>query len=579
MKWGCHCCQFYRTAEDMLDVLVPFFAAGLEANELCLWVTSTPLDVPTARRALAQVVPDLDQRVKRGQLEFFDGDAWYQTRQFDADATLQQWAHRERRARESGFEGLRLTGNTLWVHGPHWHAFADYERRVNELFRDLRVLAVCTYHVESCSAGEVLDVVRNHEFAIARRDGEWEMIESASVKVAKAALREANAELEERVHERTQALATAVSKRDEFLAMLAHELRNPLAPIRNATQIVRLRATQTGDASLESAGAMLDRQVTQMTRLVDELLDVARVTQGKISLHLQPLDLLAVIQQALESVRHHLLDRRHRVVTDLPLEPVPFVGDQQRLVQVIANLLDNAAKFTPAGGRVSIELKEESDWLLVSVTDSGVGIAAEQLATVFEPFTQARQSLDRPNGGLGLGLTVVQRVVQMHGGHVTAHSEGKDLGTRIEVKLRKSALVPVAANGARGSSGPQFAKRMLIVDDNIDAAQSLAVLLKMHGHRVTVVHDGETALREAASNPFDAVLLDLGLPGIDRYEVARRITSREGGVTPEVIALSGYGDSAAKALAKSAGCAAHLSKPADLSEVLQAIADAPAQLH
>ena len=433
LNWGSHFCQFYRTRDDLLDALVPFFAAGLATNEQCLWVVSDPLDVPTAERALRAVVPDLDARVARGQMEFVDGDAWYRSGSFDAETTLQGWLARERHAREAGFEGLRATGNTLWTHGAEWDAFVEYERRVNELFRDFRLIALCTYHVDSCGANEVLDVVRNHEFAVARRSGEWEVVESSSLKVAKEALRAANEQLEERVHQRTRELEHAVRARDEFLAMLGHELRNPLAPIRNAARIVA--ACAGDDERLAQAGAMLERQARQMTRLVDDLLDVARVTQGKIVLAAEPLELAPVLAQALETVREPLERRGHRLAWHLPDEPLALCGDRARLAQVFANLLDNAVKYTPPGGTIEVRAVRDGEAVTVAIRDTGVGIAPELLDRVFEPFAQVDQTIDRANGGLGLGLSVVRRLVEKHGGTVNAHSDGPGRGTELRVRL------------------------------------------------------------------------------------------------------------------------------------------------
>ncbi|MCU0949465.1 MAG: MEDS domain-containing protein [Burkholderiaceae bacterium] len=556
----------------MLDILVPFFAAGLRTNELCLWVTSAPLDLQTARVALERAVPDLRERMIHGQIELIDGDRWYKSSQFDATLILQQWTEWEQRAQAKGFEGLRLTGNTLWVHKNNWDEFTDYERRVNEMFRGLRVLAMCTYHMDSCNASEVLDVVRNHEFAIARRNGEWEMLESASVKIAKDALREANAELESRVENRTRALEMAVKRRDEFLAMLAHELRNPLAPIRSASELIRRHAARISDASLASTGAMLDRQVAQLAKLVDELLDVARVTQGKVALDVLHLDIALVIEHALESVRHAATQKGLRVSTRLPGEPTIVMGDRHRLLQVFANLVDNAIKFTPQGGSIAIDVERDGASVVVQIEDSGIGIDPSLLHGVFEPFSQLGQSMDRPHGGLGLGLTVVQRLVDMHGGQVTLDSAGIGSGVIVRVKLP----IAEAASSTVRLEDPRppvhvASKRLLIVDDNVDAAESLALLLRMHGHDVTVVHDGPSAIGAVNAGSFDAVLLDLGLPGMDGYEVARRISSASLAASPRLIALSGYSDSRSRQMAARAGFDEHLAKPAGLSDVLHAI--------
>jgi len=236
IPWGAHFCQFYRDEADLAETLIPYFKTGLESNEACLWITSASFDARRAADLLREAVPDLDARIEAGQMEIVPIDSWYVPGDaFDSDAVLAGWIDRERLARERGFEGLRLSGDTIWVQRSGWNDFMDYERKVNGAFRSLRLVALCTYCSETCTASDVIDVCSHHEFALARRQGAWQLLESSSLKTAKEELVRLNAELEQRVSERTADLNAALRARDEFLAMLGHELRNPLAPIRTAS--------------------------------------------------------------------------------------------------------------------------------------------------------------------------------------------------------------------------------------------------------------------------------------------------------------------------------------------------------
>jgi len=364
-------------------------------------------------------------------------------------------------------------------------------------------------------------------------------------------------------------------QKNEFLSMLAHELRNPLAPIRNANEVLRQRA---GDpARVRWAQGVIDRQLTHLVRLVDDLLDVSRLTQGKIRLEVEEIELSDVLAQAVEAVRPLMDQLRHELDVRVPAQPVRLVGDKARLTQVVTNLLNNAAKYTDPGGRVTLAAEMEGTTALVRVRDTGIGIAADLLPAVFNLFTQANRSLDRAQGGLGVGLTLVRRLVELHRGSVEALSEGLGCGSEFIVRLpmlvepaAAAAPAPAAlANGESASHGERL--RAVVVDDNVDAAESLADLLRLFGHEVHVLHDGPTGLAAAQRLRPDLVLLDLGLPGMDGFEVARRLRA-DPDFEAVMVAVSGYGRDEDRRASRDAGMKHHFVKPIDFP-ALRALLD------
>ncbi len=367
---------------------------------------------------------------------------------------------------------------------------------------------------------------------------------------------------------RVQELETEGQRINEFIAMLAHELRNPLAPISNA---VRILESSGGAPEIVRSTQLIGRQVGHLSRLVDDLLDVGRITSGKIRMRMAPLELNALVQAAAESVRAPAEAAGHMLEVQLPAEPLQADGDDTRLTQVVVNLLTNAVKYTPRGGRIRIELLARGSVATLRVQDNGIGMAKSFMGSVFDPFVQGDRSLDRAEGGLGVGLTLVKRIVTLHGGTVGVTSDGPGKGSEFTVTLplgRRAAATPLAATGNQ----PARAQKILVVDDNEDAATSLATLLEMSGHEVLVAHDGPDALRIATANPPDAVLLDLGLPRMDGYQVARRIRALPHLAHTRLIAVTGYGHDDDKRAAREAGFNAHLVKPVDFAELLRVIA-------
>ena len=372
------------------------------------------------------------------------------------------------------------------------------------------------------------------------------------------------------IHDRKMAeaeLRHAARQKDEFLGMLAHELRNPLAPIiYSVTALERQMPAETARRPLE----VIRRQATRMTRIVDDLLDVSRVTQGKISLRRETLDLGAIVDNAAEVSRVVMDRRHHRLEVRASAEPLQISGDAVRLGQLFENLLSNAAKYTPPEGAISITVERSDGQGVVRVRDSGVGIAPDVLPRIFDLFVQAETTLDRAEGGLGIGLTLVDRIARLHGGTVEAHSEGTGRGSEFIVRLPLVGAAADAADGRRESGPPVPRRRFLIVDDNVDSAESLRVLLEMRGHSTRVVHEGRLAADAAREFEPDVVLLDVGLPGMDGYQVVRQFRESPDLASLIVVATTGYGRHEDKLRCLAAGFDEHIAKPLDI-EAIEAI--------
>jgi signal transduction histidine kinase len=373
-----------------------------------------------------------------------------------------------------------------------------------------------------------------------------------------------------RLHEE---LRQADRQKVDFLSMLAHELRNPLAPICNAVQLLRMNAAD--GAELQWSSDVIDRQVVQMVRLVDDLLDVSRITSGKIRLQREVMDVVQAVNHAVEMSQPLMEERNHRLSVVLPARAVWIDGDQARITQVITNLLNNAAKYTEDGGQIQVVVRNEGTQVSISVRDNGIGIQPEMLRSVFDLFTQVDQTLDRSTGGLGIGLTLVHQLSEMHGGTVTAESDGPGRGSVFTVTLptccpRQDAPESVPERGA-AATDPQR-RRILIVDDNADAADTLASLFRIAGHQIQVAYDGPSGVTIANAFQPEVALLDIGLPGLDGYAVAERLRDADATRNSLLIAISGYGQPMDEARSRRAGFDLHLVKPVDfhsLQSVLQ----------
>jgi signal transduction histidine kinase len=378
-------------------------------------------------------------------------------------------------------------------------------------------------------------------------------------------------------------LSEADRRKNEFLAMLAHELRNPLAAIRNAAQILRL--TGGPDLRLHSASEMLDRQVGQMVRLVDDLLDVSRITRGKIELRKERVELGSVVNQAVEAARPLFESKGNELTVTQPLQKIYLDADPTRLSQVVGNLLNNACKFTQRGGRVKLAVEVAGQGAsssgaeaIIRVQDNGVGIAEDQLHYIFELFAQVDTTLEREQSGLGIGLTLVKNLVEMHDGTVVAQSAGVGQGSEFVVRLPVVIESPKGSPGAStaGKPGEIVPRRILIVDDNRDSADSLAMLLKLTGHEVHSAFDGLEAVAAATTLRPDVILIDLGLPKLNGYEVARRIREQPGIHHAVLVALTGLGQEDDRRRSDEAGFDAHMVKPVDLAALAKLLAESNA---
>lgn len=363
-------------------------------------------------------------------------------------------------------------------------------------------------------------------------------------------------------------------QKNDFLSMLAHELRNPLAPIRNAAKLLELRVPQGSD--VRWACDVIDRQIIQMVRLVDDLLDVARITKDKIHLHRQPIQLSTVIEHAVEASRPEIDSHRHDLSVHLCEAPIFIDGDLARLTQVFTNLLNNASKFTNDGGKLSLSTDIEGDFAVIRVRDNGIGIPRQMLNSVFNLFTQVDRALDRSTGGLGIGLTLVKRLVEMHEGMVEAKSEGPDFGSEFIVRLplAQTSLIESKANkkvnmNQQGTDG----LRILVVDDNRDSVQTLAMMLRMMGHDTEIAINGLDAIESAKAYNPDVILLDIGLPKLNGYEVCRRIRELPGGRQMLIVALTGWGQEDDRFRSSEAGFDHHLVKPVDLATLEELLAN------
>ena len=377
--------------------------------------------------------------------------------------------------------------------------------------------------------------------------------------------------LEESLAQQASALRVADRRKDEFLAMLAHELRNPLTPILNALELMRL--PDVDPATLEQAHDVIDRQLQQLVRLVDDLLDLARISRGKVLLRKEPILLQTAVSRAVESSRPFIRDRRHELAVRLPAEPVEMDVDPARLEQILINLLNNAAKYTEPGGHVELRAELEDGSVALHVRDDGTGIAPELIPHVFELFTQSNRLSGRTEGGLGVGLALVRSLVELHGGSVSVSSAGIGRGSQFTVRLPVSNI---AAGGERsmlqGHDVPAVKKlRLLLVDDNKDVVNMLAMLLRRVGHEVQIAHDGLAAIEAARQHKPEVVLLDIGLPGMSGYEVAEKLRSEKDLNHFRLIAMTGYGQDEDVSRAKQSGFDDHLLKPVRLESIQQAL--------
>jgi signal transduction histidine kinase/CheY-like chemotaxis protein len=364
---------------------------------------------------------------------------------------------------------------------------------------------------------------------------------------------------------RVKQLKEADRRKDDFLAMLAHELRNPLAPIRTGVGILRMIVAEPRARAIVP---MIERQLHHLTRLLDDLLDVSRITHGKIALHMECVDLRDCVQAAVEASHDQIEQMEHAFTVSLPQEPIWLEADPVRLAQIVSNLLNNAARYTPHRGRITLTVTQHGGLAELIVMDNGIGIPTERLDTVFDMFTQLESHAHHPQAGLGIGLSLVKGLVTLHGGTIQVHSDGTGRGSEFRVNLPVTDLRPTAAPGTRIVEPPRRKLKLLVVDDNPDAASSLATLVELLGHEVRTTHDGDTAIRVAETFRPHVVLLDIGMPGIDGYEACRRMRQHGWSKGMRCVAITGWGQDEDRRRSAAAGFDEHLVKPVE-PEVLE----------
>ena len=448
-----------------------------------------------------------------------------------------------------------------------WNRLRDYLTIIGVVMvASVALAALLSGWLQSTITGPILEVARVAREVIGKRDyalrakkttGDeiGELVDSFNGMIADTG-------------RRADALREADQRKDEFLATLAHELRNPLAPLRNAVEILRMPVAtpQMGTRALE----MMDRQLLQMVRLVDDLLDVSRITTGKLMVRRSTIVLQDAVRDAVDTVKPFLDARQHSLELRLPEAPVAVEGDRTRLAQVFSNLLHNAGKYTEPGGHIAISLERDADAAVVKVADNGLGLDPAFTESIFEMFVQVDRSLTRTQAGLGVGLTLARRLVALHGGSIAASSDGIGRGTVFTVRIPLSGSMPEAAGLAPASTQNAPRRRVLLADDNVDFANSLASLLTAHGHDVRVVHDGAEALRVAAEFLPECAFLDIGMPKVHGYEVARRLKASPATADCVLVAVTGWGQEDDRRRARDAGFDRHLVKPID-PEQLEAI--------
>jgi len=435
---------------------------------------------------------------------------------------------------------------------------------------DLPILVIARPGADSASVAQAMDLLGN--VTVLERPTRV----TALVSAVRTAIRARRRQYQTREHLLEMArsegiLRDADRRKDEFLATLAHELRGPLAPIRNMLEV--LKHADDDPALLQQARQTMDRQVGQMVRLVDDLLDVSRITRDKLELRSEPVELASIIHHVIEACGPMMEAAGQRFSSVSLPDPVYLKADPARLAQVLGNLLTNASKYTGRGGRIGLLVDRTATEVFVRVQDTGIGIPPEQLERVFEMFTQVDRSFDRTQGGLGIGLTLAKRLVEMHGGQLTAKSAGLGRGSEFTVQLPVLKDVPAEPAKSAGAAIPTIARRILVVDDNKDAALSLAKLLSLSGHQICVAHDGIDAVDQARAFEPDAILLDIGLPKMSGYDACRLIRQLPGGQEICIIALTGWGQDEDRRKSKEAGFDGHLVKPVDFPALTKLLSD------
>jgi signal transduction histidine kinase/ActR/RegA family two-component response regulator len=580
---GAHVVQFYERNDHVDDAVARFVTAGLGAGDAVVVIATE-----RTRRALVSHLASgghgVEGAARDGRLALLDA------RDMLAAVMVRSTPDGERfeatvgaaiatAAAATPHGRVRAYGemvDLLW-RGGRADAAARLEELWNDLLRRRSFSLMCAYamgHFYSRRHGRRFQAICAAHTNVLPAEDYRERADRDARLLEIAVLQQRARALEDEVLRRRAAervLREAERRKDEFLAMLGHELRNPLAAIATGVQLMRLRAT--GD---DPGHEVIERQARHLVRLVDDLLDVSRITRGKVRLDRQPVEIAGVISRAVEMLLPVYEQRSHALSVDAPVQGLLVEADPVRLEQVFANLLSNAAKYTDRGGSVAVSARREGGQVVVSVRDSGIGIAPEVLPTVFELFVQGERVLDRSRGGLGIGLTLARSLVELHGGSISAHSAGPGTGSEFVVRLPAVELAGAARGVGGGLAGRRrggASLRILVVDDNEDAADLLAEALRLFGHGVAVAYDGPRALALAPGFGPDVALLDIGLPDMDGFALAAKLREALPGRPPRLVAVTGYGQERDRARSRAAGFELHLVKPVDLDTIASLFAE------
>jgi signal transduction histidine kinase/CheY-like chemotaxis protein len=599
LRQGDHLCLIYESAAEKTAALVPFFKAGLAARERCLSVghasDSRRLEVALLEQGI-QVASELD----RGALVLLTRrQDWLPGGRFEPGAMMDLLRQAEQQAFDDGFSGLRVSWDMEWLLDgvPGAERLVEYEAELNRFLDGSRTSVLCRYARPRSSAALIESILHTHPLAVLgdqicpnvyyeppgmvlgsrppEERVDWMLAQLLRTRVNEAKVEEVT----RRLSQQRAALERADRAKEGMLTMLAHELRNPLGTISNAIQVLRLKGN--GDQTWQRAIDAAERQVLHQALLIDDLLEASRVTRGQVELNCEDLDLVELVRETIEGYRDTLSHAGLELDLDLPNEErLPVRGDRLRLSQALSNLLQNAAKFTPPGGRVTVRVAAEEDGKRaeVSVRDTGAGIEPEVLPQVFEIFTQADRSLDRAMGGLGVGLAVVKGLIEMHGGEVKAQSEGPGLGAELSFHLPLLATDAAAQSVRRAvhaeeSPSANGMRRILVVEDNPDAAATMRDFLELSGHEVELAANGTDGVEAARLFHPEVVLCDLGLPGMDGFEVAARLRRDPATASAKLIAVTGYGREEDRRRSKEAGFDLHLTKPVDPAQLRAVLRD------
>jgi signal transduction histidine kinase/ActR/RegA family two-component response regulator len=594
LRQGDHLCLIYESAAEQTAALVPYFKAGFAAGERCLFI-GHGTSCRRLEHALEEAGVDVRAEHDRGALVCLtQRESWLPGGRFDPGALMDLLRQAEQQALDDGFNGLRATWNMGWVlEGiAGGDRLMEYEAHLNRFLAGSRTCALCRYSREASTAEELQQALHTHPLAVLgeqicanafyeppemvlgdRSPDEridWMLAQLQRTRFSEAKLEEVTL----RLSQKRAALERADRAKEELLSMLAHELRNPLGTISNALQVLRMR--DEGDETAKRAIDAAERQVLHQAMLIDDLLEASRVTRGEIELQCEDLDLTELVRGTVEGYRESLKEAGIGLDLDLAGEPLWVRGDRLRLSQAVSNLMDNAVKFTSGGGHIAVKAARGADGRRAEVTvrDDGAGIPPEELPYVFEVFAQGDHSLDRSQGGLGIGLAVVKGLVEMHGGEVSARSQGPGQGSEFSLLLPLDpAQTPEHAPSAAATQSA--ARRILVVEDNPDAAATMRDFLELSGHEVELAVSGTDGVQAARQFHPEVVLCDLGLPGMNGFEVAAELRRDPSTASAKLIAVTGYGRDEDRRRSKEAGFDLHLTKPVDPAQLKAVLQERP----